>query len=115
MKQERALTRFTRAFLDRKDRGRAAPLGYPVLRSEAALARVRATVAAADGSGGDAHARTCARPRRHRWAIAAQAFTATRETPFPARITLARGAHRAAAARIPHYSEVAGLWRKRAA
>lgn len=53
----RLLTGLARAFLDRYDSGRAALLGLPVLGSKAALARVRAPVASADGSSGDARAR----------------------------------------------------------
>lgn len=112
IKWERApqlLTGLARAFLDRNDSGRAAPLGLPVLRSEATLTRVRATVASADGSSCDAYARARARALLHRRAIATEAITATRAAPLTARVTLAQGAHRAAAACVPHHTEVAGV------
>lgn len=106
----RLLTGLARAFLERNDSGRAAPLGLPVLGSEAALTRVCATVASADGSRGDARAR--ANPRR---AIAAQAVAAARATPLTARVTLPGGAHRTAVTRVPHHAEEAGVRGERAA
>lgn len=117
MRRERApplLTGLARAFLDGDDSGRAAPLGLPVLGSEATFTRVRASIASADGTRGDTGARARARPHPCR-ALAAQAISAARASPLTARLPLPGGAHSTAPTRVPYHAEIAGVRSRRAA